>query len=229
MNFVACVATVVAVMLSVSALKADPINITLPSDPIYAIWDTTAGGDSTASNAEQTGSAYGLLPANAIDANVYTKYLNFGNGPESESSATKGVGTGFYVTPSMGKSILTGFYFATADDSAERDPMSLTIEGSNATGDDLTLGSSWTQIYSGTSGVAIDPGRSAWGSLVSLAANSTSYASYRLLVTGQRDVANCIQYGEVSLKGYAIPEPSSLVVLTTGLLGLLAYAWRKWR
>ncbi len=227
MNHVACVAVVVAVVLSVHALKADPINITQAGDPIYAIWNTTAGGNSTASNSDQTGGAYGLLPANAIDNSIYSKYLNFGNGSESESSATKGVGTGFYVTPSMGASILTGLYIGTAEDAPERDPMSITIEGSNATEDALTLGSSWTLIYSGTSGVATDPGRNAWGSLVSLASNSTSYTSYRLLITGQRDVSNCMQYGEVAFKGNAIPEPTSLFMLLIGLIGLLAYAWRK--
>ena len=36
-------------------------------------------------------------------------------------------------------------------------------------------------------------------------------------------------YGEIAVYGTPTPEPSTLVLLTVGLIGLLAYAWRKRR
>ncbi len=41
--------------------------------------------------------------------------------------------------------------------------------------------------------------------------------------------SHVIGLGEVAFEGTAIPEPASIVMLLTGLLGLLAYAWRKRR
>lgn len=217
---------ILCVLAASGVAKAEPIRITQPTDTVHAIYNTTAGGDATASSSEQTGITYSLVPASAIDGNLATKYLNFGNGAESESSATKGVGTGFYITPSMGKTLLTGFQFATAEDEPTRDPLSITLEGSNATDAALTLGSSWTTIYSGVSGLETTLGRSAWGIPEAVAA-TTGYSSYRVLITSQRGVTNCMQYSEMALYGNAVPEPSSICLGMLGLTGLLAYAWRK--
>ena len=226
MNLVACIAATVSLALSASSLKAG--FLLRPSDSINAVWNTVAGGNSTTST-EGTGVGQwmsGTGPANAIDGNTATKYLNFGKLGAGESSADQGVGTGFYITPSRGASILTQFQMATADDVPDRDPLSITIEGSNATGTGLTLGSNWTSLYSGSSGLVTDPGRASWGEVLSIA-NSNPYTSYRLLITSQAGVANCMQYGEVAFMGSVVPEPSTVTLLVAGLLGLLAYAWRK--
>ncbi|CAF1390573.1 unnamed protein product, partial [Didymodactylos carnosus] len=91
-------------------------------------------------------------PLNAVD-DVTTKYVNFGWGNISTSSAAQGVGAGFYVTPLNGVSVLKGILFATASDAEERAPLTCTIEGSNYTTALLTNGYTWTLLYSGTTGI----------------------------------------------------------------------------
>ncbi len=226
-----CSAWVVGVVIALSATASRAEVLTVTGDQIYAIWNTVAGGDSTTSTEGSGAGNYypGCGPEKAIDGSVDTKYLNtdVGYNP-SYSSLVAGENTGFYVTPSKSTTVLTGVQIATANDVSQRDPLTITIEGSNATGDDLTLGSSWTLLYSGTSGLDTDPGRKQWGESVSIA-NSTAYSSYRLLVTSKRGVNYCTQHSEVALTGYVVPEPSSMTLLSLGLLGLLAYTWRRHR
>jgi hypothetical protein len=40
-------------------------------------------------------------------------------------------------------------------------------------------------------------------------------------------IENVFDVFEVDIKGAAVPEPSTLAILATGLMGLMAYAWRK--
>ncbi|CAF1564578.1 unnamed protein product, partial [Didymodactylos carnosus] len=133
----------------------DPIPsiITQITDTYYAICKTTAGGDSIASTpglgiCQYTSGVRDENPLNAVDEDVTTKYVNFGWGNISTSSATQGVGTGFYVTPLNGVSVLKGILFATANDAEERDPLMCTIEGSNYTTSLLSNGYTWTLLYS---------------------------------------------------------------------------------
>ena len=93
---------------------------------------------------------------------------------------------------------VVGFRFCTANDAAARDPMSITLEGSNQTGTDLNLGSSWTLLYSGVSGLQVDPGRSQYGSRVYFN-NTMVFQSYRLLITSKRDLENSMQFSEFRL------------------------------
>jgi hypothetical protein len=215
--------------------------ITAPGDPITGIWQTTVGGDSTTSTAG-TGSAgqypAGEPPAAAIDGryqnlpapNGATKYLNFGTGGGSGVSAiTKGVGTGFFVTPVLGPSIVTGIQIATANDAPERDPLTVSLEGSNATGAALEMGSSWTVINPSINlGIDTNPGRYTLAPAVTFA-NTTPYTSYRVLVQTQRASANSTQYGELNLLGVVIPEPSTIVLAAAGLLGLVVAVRRRKR
>lgn len=214
-------------LVSVSARSAGAATIFAPGDPISPIWKTVAGGDSTAS-APGTAAA-GNFPAaeaapNAIDGKVATKYLNFGTGGGAAvSTVTKGVGTGFYITPKFGPSIATGVQFTTANDEPARDPISISLEGTNATGADLTLGASWAVIFTGNAGLDVDPGRQKLGLKIDFP-NTVGYSSYRLLITAQRANANSVQYSEVQLFGTTVPEPSAALLIALGGVGLVIAA-----
>lgn len=113
-----------------------------------------------------------------------------------------GLGSGFYVTNSLtAPSILTQFRIATADDRHGRDPLVVSIEGSN--GGDLTEGTSWTLIYNGSTGLEIDPGREVFGPFQSVL-NIKPFSSYRFLTLVKRTIEDSVQYSEVEFYGYSI-------------------------
>ena len=161
-----------------------------------------AGGSSTASTAGMTAGCYVAAesPPNAFDGNATTKYLSFGNCAVGSSSTSCGVGTGFYFTAQNGVSLLSAVRLATANDYPERDPITMTIEGSNQASATLTTGSSWTLIYSGSTGLNTDPGRYTWGPRRNFT-NNVWYKSYRVLVTSIRAADCATQYMEVDLIG----------------------------
>jgi hypothetical protein len=85
-----------------------------------------------------------------------------------------------------------------------RDPITITLEGSNATGGvALTLGSSWPLIYNGSTGInsTSAPGRATYVTQQNFS-NTIPYASYRLLVTLQRGNDTAVQYSESQIIGY---------------------------
>ena len=172
-------------------------SITRPNDNIVGIFNTTAGSFNGA-----TIGSYPTCepPTNAIDMNVGSKYLNHGT---SGSSTTAGLNTGYYVSPRVGNSIATGIIFSTANDSPNRDPTMITLEGSNDGFVQLQLGGSWTLIYSGPSGISstVDPGRSTKCTLIAFN-NTIPYVSYRLLITSKRGADNSVQYSEAHIMGY---------------------------
>ena len=111
-----------------------------PNDFIIAI-DTD--GDSRYPAAES--------PPQLLDGAAGTKYLNFGE-----------VNSGFIVTPSSGSSILQSFQLTTANDAAERDPLTWDLYGTNdailsAEHSDASGGEAWTLIGSGLTGLETDP------------------------------------------------------------------------
>lgn len=130
-----------------------------------------------------------------------TKYVNFGNGNAFVYSNTKGVGTGFYVTPYLAPSVLRQFRFGTADDLAERDPLTVSIEGSNYTTTSLTYGFVWTLIYKGSCGLNNVTSRRTFGGYVNVE-NRNAYDNYRILIQSQRGSANSVQYSELHLFGW---------------------------
>lgn len=138
-------------------------------------------------------------PPAAIDGSVNTKYLNFGSG------GSDGINSGFYVTTTTSStSIARALLFATGSDSPNRDPITVTLEGSNAaSGSALNSGSSWTMIYSGSTGISaiVDPGRYTYGTQQNFS-NTMPYAHYRLLVTSKRGSDNSVQYSEAKIIGY---------------------------
>ena len=181
-----------------------PMLLTTTNETISPIWDTVAGGNS---NASTPGSGMGQYatdqePKYAFDQSNNTKYQAFGSCDSKQFSYTCGNDTGLYLTLSQGASVLAAVQFETGNDTAERDPLTITIEGSNQTSPALILGSSWSLVYRGPTGLNTDPGRSNFGTIQYLPNIDVSYKSYRLLVTSIRGNATSVQYDEVKLLGY---------------------------
>jgi hypothetical protein len=157
-------------------------RLTSPSDTIGGFRDTEVGGNSTSG-----GWVGGEEPPKVIDDQTSTKYYNGG-----------GVGSGFYVIPSVGASVLTGVRVSTANNLPERDPLSVSIEGSN--GGDPEQGVSWTLIAENVNvGIDSDPGRYQTGPEIPVV-SSTVYTSYRIIVQSTRSTS-AMQVSEVELLG----------------------------
>jgi MBG domain len=162
------------------------VLITAPTDSIKGFTNTVIGGNST--DGVNWPAAQG--PTNAIDGSVDTKYLNYGK-----------VGSGFYITPGTGTTMLTDVRVYTADDSSGRDPLTVSIEGAN--GGVLSQGSSWTLISNSVNlGINTWPGYKAAGPLVSVK-SATTYTSYRVIVQSLRTASeDSAQYSEFRLYGF---------------------------
>ncbi|UJR12199.1 hypothetical protein I4U23_016376 [Adineta vaga] len=176
------------------------------NETVYSIWNTTAGGDSVFAIAGGvSGSYWGTQPpAKAFDGILTTGYCNHGVCNSTSGRMVCGEKTGFYLKMSSTPKILAAFQIGACSEvgGRSRDPMTITIEGSNLNGSVLTLGSSWTLIYNGTSGLITDPGRAAWGKLQVLSNPSIPFASYRLLVTSKQGTGTCVSYSEVQFIFY---------------------------
>ena len=144
-------------------------------------------------------------PMYGIDNSLSTKYLNFGVNVGGATATQPGLNSGFYVTPAISSAtIALRIQFGTANDVADRDPLTMTLEGTNVTtAAALDQGSSWTLIYSGPTGIdsSSDPGRSVFVPQQSFT-NTKAFRSYRILVTSQRGNVNCVQYSEAQILGY---------------------------
>ncbi|CAF1285841.1 unnamed protein product [Rotaria magnacalcarata] len=182
--------------------------LTSSNETVYGVWNTTAGSDSNpASNGTGIGKySLGKGPYTVFDKNTNTKYVNFGNcNNTTTGSPNCAQKTGLYLTLKRGASLLVAFQLATADSFPQRDPLQITIEGSNNNSTELTRGSSWTLLYKGSSGISINQTRLTYGSIQWLLQNSEWYASYRFLVNlAMNNGTNIpfIQYSEVALFGY---------------------------
>jgi hypothetical protein len=176
----------------------------MANETVYGVWNTTAGGDSTISTSgSNIGNYYpSQIPQYACDNNITDEYTNFGACNSSTMLMTCGVNTGFYRTPQRGPSLIIGLQICTGSNLLTRDPITITFEGSNQPTSLLNLGTSWALLYSGPSGLATDPGRTAWGSPQFFTNNSVWYSSYRFLVTSKRGVQSSTWYSEVQLIGY---------------------------
>jgi len=132
----------------------------------------------------------------AID-HVAQKYLNFLD-----------LGSGFIVTPSIGRTLVNGLRLWTANDEEPRDPASYKIEGSLS-----GPNGPWTTISEGP--LALPAARGGTGSAALTGANSqtvsfsnsTAYSSYRVtfptLKQATPAAAVAMQIGEVELLGYS--------------------------
>jgi hypothetical protein len=194
-----------------SAPDAAGPGILAPFNNIRAIDDPLGASQSSYPNSPPNVEG----PVQAIDANMGTKYLNFGR----EHS-------GLIVTPSV-SAIVDGIQFTTANDSPSRDPVLISVYGTNdpITGPDNGFGNSenWTLIVANLPYAAPDV-RTTVGPLVTFA-NGTPWTSYKIEVVDNKGPdtatdANSIQFAEVQLFSGSVPEPSTLAVLAASVLGL---------
>ncbi|CAF1329522.1 unnamed protein product [Adineta ricciae] len=168
---------------------------------VYGVYDTYIGGNSTEAEPGRNRGNYmpGESPDKACDGRVSTKYLSFGPcGEAHPKSTTCGVNTGFYLELEQGSTLVNGLKICTGDDVSGRDPILVSLEGSNMKETDLTFGSSWTLLYNGTSGLYRNPGRKQCGDILRFN-NTEEYTSYRFLVSDKRKPTFCCQYSEVKL------------------------------
>jgi hypothetical protein len=101
-------------------------NVLSPDDAIVGLNQTQKGGPNIlADNSDYGGDAESV--GSVIDGDLGTKYLN----RAQESPKSPGIDTGFAVTPQKGSTVVTQIQFATANDVPARDPMTITLEGSN--------------------------------------------------------------------------------------------------
>ncbi|CAF1277908.1 unnamed protein product [Adineta steineri] len=147
------------------------------------------------------GSPIDQTAVRACDGDISTKYLTFGECNRGEIRLDCGLNTGFYMILKRGASLVTGLQICTADDYPQRDPLKVSLEGSNQSVLNLTLGSSWTLIYNGDSGLNTDPGRQTCG-MIQRFNNIIPYKSYRFLVSSKRGLENSVQYSELKLFEY---------------------------
>ena len=171
-------------------------NFLSPEDTVIPLKQTVKGKPSTlAVTGEFGGEGDVELVGSVIDGNLDTKYFNKG---EDSTARFPGVNTGFLITPKAGAKTVTAIQFATANDSEERDPVSITIEGSNSDNPAAAQGGDFTLIYSGPTGLMGSFDRNHWGQVVTFT-NAQSYKSYRVLITALRGEATGTQYSEVKL------------------------------
>ncbi len=157
-------------------------DITTPGDPIWGVPNDSDWPE-------------GEAPEFVIDDSSTTKYLHF-KGETGE--------TGFEVTPSVGRTIVTGLTFTTANDAAGRDPIAYQLSGSNAgregpytviaEGDivDFSQATEWPRFTENETQITFE--------------NTTAYAHYKFIITAIRDVAaDMTQVAEVELLGELAP------------------------
>jgi hypothetical protein len=170
------------------------------------LWDTIAGGNCSIST-PGVGSGNFLkneTPSNALDGDPFTKYRSLGGceEPHNASSSSCGLNTGLQFTFKIWSPLVVALKFRTANDFLERDPITISLEGSNQDASVLCRGSSWTLIYAGSSGLHDITGRWSFGTMQLMFDNVVWYRNYRLLVTSKRNVSNSVQYADVELFGY---------------------------
>ncbi|MHB9008400.1 MAG: LamG-like jellyroll fold domain-containing protein [Limisphaerales bacterium] len=158
-----------------------PQDVTQPGDPAIASSSNTPGTEGV---------------ANAIDGQP-TKYLNF-------DTRTDGKPSGLIVTPSIGKTLVTGISMQSANDAPERDAKIWTLEGSN---DDTV-----TAFDAGTwELIRREENTPAWTARYQtqtlLFDNYKPYKHYRFTVLETQTVNGCcFQIAEIELLGTGAPK-----------------------
>jgi hypothetical protein len=175
-------------------------SLLAPSDPAIALKQTAKGQPNVPALLPADTDAQG--PLHAIDGNLDTKYYN--HAQDTDGANPRGDDTGFAVTPGR-EGAVTQVQLATAGDVPDRDPLAITVEGSNDPAACAAQGNGFTLLYEGPSGLANDPGRRKWGPVITFP-NTTAYKTYRVLVTQTRsDSSDGTQYSEVRLGTSSTP------------------------
>ena len=171
-----------------------PKNVVQPGDPLVASSANSPGSEGV---------------ANAIDG-TQAKYLN-------RDSANDAKPSGFIVTPSAGATLVQGISMESANDAPDRDPKSITLEGSNDDAvSDFGSGTweviysnpaipAWTDVFPGGSNVD----RYQWQTF--LFDNVKPFKHYRWTLVKTQGTAGvpstcCMQIAEVQLLGYPAPK-----------------------
>ena len=158
-----------------------PQDVTQPGDPVIASSSNSPGSEGV---------------ANIIDGKP-TKYLNF-------DTRTGGKPSGFIVSPSLGRTVVTGVTIQSANDAPERDAKVVTIEGSN---DDTVTGwaaGNWEQV---TRLDNIPAYTARFQTQTFLFDNYRPYRHYRFTVLETQTINGCcFQAAEVELLGTGAPQ-----------------------
>jgi hypothetical protein len=158
--------------------QAVPNNVLVPSDPIIASSANSPGSEGV---------------KNAIDG-TQAKYLNFDSANGAKTS-------GFVVTPQAGSTVAQGLAMQSANDAPERDPKTVTLEGSNDDVADYTTGT-WSLIT--TVNVPAYASRFQWQTF--LFPNVVPYKHYRwTVIDTQTTNTCCMQVAEVQILGTGTP------------------------
>ena len=170
---------------------------------VYAVYNTSAGGSNTLASASTTIDV-GIYrsvdpPTNLFDGSLTSRFSSSGNSA-SGSNSYAGLDTGFYVTLAQCNPVLIGFRFAYSYQNPERDPLTVTIEGTDCS--DVELCTSWMLLYNGSTGLDTGSEVANYGDYQAIT-NSDIYKSYRFLVTSKRNRSNYVTYNEVQLFGYS--------------------------
>ena len=167
------------------------------NDTIYGVYNTKAGGS--------IGDFYNnsKYPIEyAMDGSLATKCFN----NKRNSAGVSGIDNGFVVIPIARRpSIACALHFSPAADAPDRDPITVTLEGSNETDTiQRQSNSTWTLIYNGATGIDVldTVPRVAAHALRQEFTNRLAFISYRLLVTTIRNISsNAVQYSEARILG----------------------------
>jgi hypothetical protein len=153
-------------------------------------------------------------PGNPFEAAQFTVDTD----PNTKFYTAATAGAGFIVAPGVGSTTVTSLRLRAANDTPDRDPATVTLEGgSSAAGP-------WTAIVTAAaSGMGTDPGRYNWGTVVSFA-NSTAYTHYRITFPTIRGPGTSgTQISEIELldaSGARVTSPNlQLIAANTGANG----------
>ena len=160
-----------------------PPDVTQPGDPIIASSSNSPGSEGV---------------ANVIDGKP-TKYLNF----DSRNTTDPIKPSGFVVSPSIGRTLITGMNIESANDGPERDPKTVTLEGSN----DATVTGFSDGNWEAITTINVPDFAARFQTQTFLFDNYKPYRHYRWTTTATRTPNGCcMQVAEVELLGTGAPK-----------------------